>query len=168
MHLKRIMTWSLLVFVLVSIGYAIGKEVTLRSVRAKGTGAAGALAAPTPQSQTQADVVLVYYLHGNLRCQTCNRIEKTAKAVIERSFADDLRTGRMVWKVDNYQENEALGRRYDVSSSSVVLVALQGEKEIRHVRLDEVWTHASDAVALDAYLDGSITDFVAASRRAAP
>lgn len=128
---KKVISNLLLAFVLISIGYALGREVTQRSTRASGAGSAATM--------PDDGYVTVYYLHGTIRCVTCNAIERMTHEVVQRDFASQVERGTIRWKVENFQENDALAKRYDVVTSTVVLSRIQGGREITSRRLDEVW-----------------------------
>ena len=136
----------LLAFVLVSIGFALGKEVTLRRLPATGSTA----------SVTEGDKVVVYYLHTTFRCVTCNEIERLAKALVETEFAEDLSAGRIEWREVNFQQDDALAKRYEVVSSCVVVATRSGGKETGFQRLDEVWTRFKDPADFNAYVGEAI------------
>ena len=137
----------LLLFVLVSIGYALGKEVTLRSVQGK----AGEQPGPAASGQA-ADGAIVYYLHQTIRCVTCNTIEKAALEVVKQDFAADFQAGRLRWQMANMEEEEALAKRYDVASSTVVVVRIRGGKEAGFQRLDDTWTLTDQPEKLREYI----------------
>lgn len=138
----------LLGFVLVSIGFALGKEFALRSIRTTQAG--------DPAPAAIGDKTIVYYVHGTIRCVTCNKIEKLAHETIQREFAEDLRAGRIEWRTMNFQEHEDLAQRYDIASSTLVLVKLTQGKEVGFKKLDEVWTLADNPAAFSAYVTGAI------------
>lgn len=138
----------LLVFVLVSVGFALGKEFTLRSVRsAQAGGNAPAIA---------GDKVLVYYVHGTIRCITCNNIEKLAHEIVQKDFASDLQAGRIEWRMANFQTDEDLARRYDIVSSTVVLVKVSQGREVQSRKLNDVWILVDDPPAFNAYVTSEI------------
>jgi thiol-disulfide isomerase/thioredoxin len=94
-------------------------------------------------AQTAAikDGVIVYYFHGNTRCPTCRKIESYAHEAIERGFAAELDSGRLQWKVVNYETpgNEHLAEDYQVIAPSMVLVEMRGGKQKQWQNLDRVW-----------------------------
>jgi hypothetical protein len=112
------------------VGKEFGRHRSAAAPTAPGTGAA----APG------TDKVIVYYMHTAFRCVTCNGIERMAKAVVETDFADALAAGRLEWRAVNVQEREDLAKRYDVASSTVVVVRIQDGAESGFQRLDDVWT----------------------------
>ena len=50
------------------------------------------------EEQSQKDHVEVLYFHGKQRCATCVAIEKNAKEAIETQFANELKSGTVVFK----------------------------------------------------------------------
>lgn len=152
MTAKKIISNLLLAFVLVSIGFAIGKEAGLRSVRRPAEAA-------RPASATQpagSDKVIVYYMHQTFRCVTCNQIEAMTADLVKTDFAKELSDGRLEWKRENFQENEDLARRYNVASSSVVVVQVRDGKEVAHQTLDKVWELVGKRDEFAAYVGGTI------------
>jgi hypothetical protein len=152
MSVKKIITAALLGFVLVSIGFAIGKEVTLRRLAGRDAGDGSAAA-------VGGDTVVVYYLHPAMRCVTCNTIEKVARQAVQGGFAQELRSGRLQWRAMSIEDDEPLAKRYNVASSTVVVVRLHDGKETAHHRLDEVW----DLVDKPADLAACVTRAVRAA-----
>jgi hypothetical protein len=155
---KRFLGRLLLVFVLVSIGYALGKEAGRRSVPRHDP-------APQPHVQTdagvpaaEADRLVVYYFHATIRCVTCNTIERIAHETLESEFAAQLADGSIQWRLENFHENEPLAERYGVATSTVVLVRLQGEREVDFRRLDRVWELVHQPAAFAEYIAQEVRD----------
>jgi hypothetical protein len=158
MQLRKIGSNILLWFVLITIGFAIGKEVTLRSVQ-KGDPLAPD-AAPAP-SATSAEKTIVYYMHGRVRCVTCNTIEKQAKELVNREFAKELQDGRLEWQLTNYEEREDLAKRYNVTSNGVVLAKLKNGTDVRSQVLEDVWTLWDERSKFDKYVADAIRGYLA-------
>lgn len=153
MNMEAIKTWitRLLVgFVLVSIGFALGRDVTQRRLRSSQTATPPATAVNAPA--VPADRIQAYYLHGTIRCVTCNTIERTAKQLLDAEFAKELANGRLIWREVNFEQEPALAKRYDVAASTLVLVKEVNGKEVAFRRLDEVWPLAEKPVELQAYI----------------
>lgn len=72
--------------------------------------------------QTNKDVVEVLYFHGAQRCATCVAIEKNTTELLETTFADKLRSGKLVFKSVDITEEETLADKYEVSWSSLIIV----------------------------------------------
>lgn len=77
------------------------------------------------------DCVEVLYFHGKQRCATCMAIEENTKAVIEEQFADEIRSGELVYRVIDISdsENEALADKYEVTWSSLFICQWRDSKE---------------------------------------
>jgi len=62
------------------------------------------------------DGVVVYYLHSNTRCPTCQTIEAYAKEAVETGFAEELKNGKIQWRIINYESpgNEHYATDYQI------------------------------------------------------
>ena len=98
--------------------------------------------------------VVAYYFHGNFRCQTCRKIEALSREAVESGFPEDLKAGRLEWRVINVEEpgNEHFVQDYQLFSKSLVLVAKEGSKETRWKNLQKVWTLVGDKEAFIQYV----------------
>lgn len=129
--LKKTIARALLCFALVSLGFALGRMT-----------AGPAQAGPAAFGDTAQ--VVVYYFHAPVRCATCNKVEAMTKEVVQSAFAPQLRDGRVVLLVADYQEREDLATRYDIASSGIVVVKVRGGAEVEFTRLDEAWFAADE------------------------
>jgi len=157
MTMKKLRTYAknvLLAFVLVSIGFALGKEVTARRQSP----------ADTTGPVSGGDKVVPYYLHTTFRCVTCNEIERLTKALLDTEFAADLASGRIEWREANFQHDESLAKRYEVVSSCVVVVQVRGGKEAAYQRLDDVWTRYQNPSDFNQYVGSAIKKFQEADK----
>ncbi len=77
------------------------------------------------------DHVEVLYFHGKQRCATCMAIEKNAKEAVEAAFAEQLKSGEVVFKTIDIsrKENEKLAEKYEVSWSSLFVVKHKNGQE---------------------------------------
>ena len=148
MKLKPVLSKFLISSVLITIGFILGKEFSLRNGSQGDAG--GALGVP------EGNKAIVYYMHTTIRCVTCNQIEKMAQNVVATEFSQAREDGRLVWKDVDFQRNDALANRYDVVSSCVVVVHVRNGKEVSFQRLDEVWTLAEKPKEFDEYIAAAI------------
>ena len=156
MKAQKVISQLLLGFVLISIGFALGREAGRRSA-AQAKGDAGtAMKAET----SQADKVVVYYLYGPIRCVTCNKIEAVAKETVQTSFAKEIQADQVEWKTANFQEDEDLAKRYDIASSTLVVVKKQGGKDVKYQKLEEVWKLVNDKPAFVSYVRGAVKSYL--------
>ena len=83
-------------------------------VRAEGDGIA--------VDKGKKSVVEVLYFYGKQRCATCITIEKGTKEVMETKYAEELKSGELVFRSVDIQKEEALADKYEVSWSSLIVV----------------------------------------------
>ena len=148
---KNIIKNLLLAFVLISIGYAIAKNIVLRP---------GANRETSSSNAKSGQYLRVYYTHASVRCETCNNIEKMTHKLLESKFKKELADGRIEWQVVNFQENETFAKEFDVTTSGVIAVLMNGEKVVDYERLEDVWTLLSDPPAFNSYLEKAFKKFL--------
>ena len=110
---------------------------------------------------TETEVVL-YYFHGARRCKTCRAIESYAQEAVEGKFKDALDAGTLSWTVLNTDESENAHfvKDFGLVSSSLVLVAVDGGKVLRHETLQDAWTLVRDKPRFIEYIQGSVAEFL--------
>lgn len=116
----------LLAFVLVSIGFSLGRHYAGRPAQDKGT--------------EKSSLVRVYYMHANFRCATCNRIQQLTEELLKNKYAKQMASGKIEFIEANFQKDEALAERFDIKSSCVVVAEIKDGKIAAHQTLNEVWT----------------------------
>jgi len=156
MKVKKALSNVLLAFLLVSIGYAVGRE-TAPVGAGKGSllvPSSGSVQSPTASGEVAVtDQVMVYYLHG-IPCITCTMIDTTAEALVRDEFAAEVASGRVAYASLNYldRENESLADKYKVGSNMVIAVRVRDGLEVQRVRLDLVMELAGDREQLADYI----------------
>jgi hypothetical protein len=150
MKAKKIIGKLLLAFVLVSVGFAIGKETTRSHMPAQAEAA--------PVAAPGEDKIIVYYMHASFRCVTCNMVESMGEEIVRTEFADALKAGRIEWKAVNYQENDQLATRYKVGGNMIVVAKFRDGKEVATRRLDRVMELANNRDEFMAYVRGGIRE----------
>lgn len=144
----------LLCFVLISIGFALGK--TVASKRSPG------VTAKEPVTIAGRKVSVVY-AHTPFRCVTCNTIEELARETVMNRFAEEFAAGLVEWRTVNFQEDEAFAEQYSIASSCLVVVLENDGAETGFRRLDDVWTRYQDPEAFESYVADAIRDALAAA-----
>jgi hypothetical protein len=137
----------LLSFVLISIGFLIGKYSVKKQTESAVLSESG-------------NYVAVYYLHSTFRCETCNTIESMTRALLEREYHEALKNGSIQWREIDFMKNSALAEQFDVAASCVVVADIRDGSVLRYRRLDEVWTLIADPPAFDVYLRPVIDDYL--------
>lgn len=138
---KKILTFILLGIVAVSVFAVVMKEMRspgkAEPAKTEKSGAdAYSGATPTVKTPSAANVTTVYYFHGNKRCATCNKIETLAKAAVNAGFADEIKSGAVVFKSVNVDEtgNQHFVKDFDLASRCVVV-----QNGTKFERLEKVW-----------------------------
>lgn len=162
---RNIQAWIkniLLMLVFVSIGFSLGKEAMRRSL-------AGKSHLPTPRSadtKTEAERIVVYYMHSTFRCATCNEIERLTRKLVETEFPEELKSGKIEFKEVNFQKDEQLAQRYKVGAGCVIVAKIADGKDKEYETLNDVWTYYSDPVKFNEYVGSAIRKFLDEERNA--
>ena len=74
--------------------------------------------------------VELLYFHGKQRCLTCMAIEKFSTETVAKEFQEQVDSGKLIYKIIDIDKEEALADKYEVASSSLILIThtSQGEK----------------------------------------
>ncbi len=123
----------LLAFVLISIGFVLGKNFSYKNENRS-------TLKQSVKSVENGCFVDVYYFHSTFRCSTCNKIEKMTENLLKSEFSKQLDNKKIKYMDVNFQEDEMLAKQYEVVASCVVIVLKQNKKILKYRRLDEVWT----------------------------
>ena len=80
------------------------------------------------------DHVEVVYFHGKQRCVTCMAIEKYAREVVEKDFADEKKKGKVVFRIVDMStpEGAKIAKNYRVTWSSLYVNGWKAGKEKRY------------------------------------
>ncbi|MHC4848974.1 MAG: nitrophenyl compound nitroreductase subunit ArsF family protein [Planctomycetota bacterium] len=140
MTARKAIAIALGLFAAVSVAYVIYDESTDRD--------------PTkPVDAVEGDQLIAYYFHRNRRCTTCNAIESYSKQAIEKAFPDQLRSGRLVWRTINYEQEPQFRERYSLYTSTLLLADYRDGTELDWHELDETWHLVKDKAAFQAYVE---------------
>lgn len=154
---KKLITNLLLAFVLISIGFSLGKHSVAGNGNTGLNSVNGAvIAASNGAAVTDEKFVKIFYMHATFRCVTCNSIENKAKLLVERDFSAAYATKKIVWEAVNFQENEILAKKFDVVASCIVVAVVKGDEILEFKRLDDVWPLLDKPAEFDAYIANAI------------
>ncbi|MDD4821951.1 MAG: nitrophenyl compound nitroreductase subunit ArsF family protein [Bacteroidales bacterium] len=128
--MKKLLLFLTAILTMASCGNAQNNNAT----KAKAPAATGAKATINTKPVAQKEYVEVLYFHGKQRCITCNAIEKLTREVIEGSFAEQVKSGKLVFKVIDFskEENAKIAEKYEVTFSSLFLNTWKNGKESRN------------------------------------
>lgn len=87
--------------------------------------------AQTDNENNKEGYVEVLCFHSKQRCVTCRAIEDLTKSVVESDFADELKSGKLIFRVIDIttEENEEIADKYEVTWSSLFIVGHKGGNE---------------------------------------
>ncbi len=96
----------------------------------------------------------VLYFHSEHRCKTCLEIEKNTRAVLDNHFAKELKSGRIVFKTYNVDDeaNLKVCQKFDAFGSSLFLNRIAGGKETQKNLTDFAFTNAFNTKAFEEKL----------------
>lgn len=108
------------------------------------------------------DKTIVYYFHGDMRCMTCNKMEKYTKESIEASFEKELATANVEVQIINTdeKENKHFLTDYSLYTKSVVLSKIENGKEKKFKNLDQIWNLVRDEPAFKTYVKNETALFI--------
>jgi hypothetical protein len=103
-----------------------------------------------------------YYFHGNLRCSSCITIENFTATAIRNCFDEELKSGRLEWKVINVEEpgNEHFVKDFNLFTQQVILVEKVGGKQTRWKNLDQVWSLLNNESQFVSYIQSELSIFM--------
>ncbi len=106
----------------------------------------------------------VYYFMTTYRCPSCHFIEETTRKAINESFANEIKSGRMVFKTINIEEkgNGHFTKDYKLYTKSVILSDTKDSKETRWTNLDKVWQLIGNEPGFKAYIVKEIKTYLGA------
>ncbi len=117
--------------------------------------------------RSSQETLVVWYFHGTMRCPTCQTIEALAHEVVQTDFAQELASGRIVWKTANYEKPmySALAQKMQVRMPVVVLARMQSDQLLESKTLEEVWGLVQDKSAFRNFLLKEIRQMLGHSSR---
>jgi hypothetical protein len=109
-----------------------------------------------------SDQVVIYYLHMNRRCMTCERLEAYSKEAVETGFAEQVEDSSIVFRVENFETegNEHFAEDYQLYSQSLILSRQHNGKETEWKNLDKIWKLVGNKEEFITYVQTEIADFM--------
>jgi phosphoketolase len=83
------------------------------------------------ENQVNKNTIEVFDFHTTNRCVTCKAIEANTKYTLETYFAEELKSGKITFKIINIDEkvNEKLAEKFQASGTSLFLNVIVAKKE---------------------------------------
>lgn len=114
------------------------------------------------KSTNENAVVTVYYFHTTMRCHSCNLIEEFTKKAVQENFAEQIKSGRVVVKAVNIDEeqNKHFVKDYKLYTKSVIVSEGSDGKELRWKNLDQVWMLLRDQNKFGEYIRTEVGNYL--------
>lgn len=115
---------------------------------------------------TPAHQVIVYYFHGTKRCATCLKLEAYTTEAVDSAFAEQLKSGALVFRVVNTDStgNEHFTDDYQLYTKSVILSDQHKGEQTRWKNLEKIWELVDDHNAYLAYIRDEIQPYLDATK----
>jgi len=106
--------------------------------------------------------IVVTYFHNTFRCPTCHRIEELSSQAVNLNFEDEMKSGKVVWRVINVDEPEKKHyiKDYQLYTKSLIISEMRGGKEVRWKNLEKVWTFVRSKEKFDKYVKTEIKEWL--------
>ena len=108
----------------------------------------------TTQPGVAPDVIQVTYFSSDVRCATCVRIERLTRETVEKNFAAEIASGRIVLNTINLDGpgNAHFVQDYQLISKTVIVSDRAKGQEVKWENLQDVWSKQKDEKAFEAYV----------------
>jgi len=121
------------------------------------------LSAPSQAEESAKGAhVIAYYLHGDMRCPTCHKLEQYSQEAVETNFKDALASGKLEFKVVNVEDkgNEHYASDYQLYTKSLILSLVKGDKEIKWKNLDKIWEYVGNKQRFIDYIKSGVAELL--------
>ena len=106
---------------------------------------------------------MVCYFYAPPRCKTCVQLEAFAKDLMERKFAEELKTGKIEWRAVDYNaaENAGMASTYGLHTKHIVLMEEVDGKVMKWKDMSELWAKMRGANGeLEKYITSEVKSYL--------
>ena len=169
MPTKQIITTTILVFVVASLGYLlVGKseDITAEDTPETVVETANIQEPVLDEMESPVDLpnrrLIAYYFHGDVRCPTCRAIEEGAHEAMREFFPSEIESGSLEWKTINTDEvwNSHYVKDFELIASSVVVAEVSGAETVEWKNLHKVWQLVHEKEAYFDYIRTEVQPFL--------
>jgi hypothetical protein len=123
--------------------------------------------AAAPDTTALPHRVIAYYFHTSYRCVSCRKIEAYATEAIAAGFPNELKDGRLVWRVVNIEEkgNEHFVNDYKIFTKSVILVDEWNGQQRSWKNLPKIWELLGDKDRFLRYVRSETSVYLTAGKQ---
>ena len=114
------------------------------------------------QSVDSSDIFIAYYFHSTRRCATCKKLEAYTTEAVQNGFPEQLKSGRLEWRVVNIDEDEFKHYidDYKLYTKTVILSHIVNGKETEWINLDKIWNLVGDKEKYVKYIQDEVGAFL--------
>jgi len=104
------------------------------------------------------DGLVVVNFHGTTRCRSCLAIGEQSRLAVESGRREGWLPATTEWRAIDIDVpgREDFVSRYQLVSSTVVVLRRAGGRDVEWKRLDDVWDYISDPARMSEFLRGEI------------
>ena len=123
---------------------------------------AGKSEAASPVVKEASKKFVAFYFHGNFRCANCKKIEQYSREAIEKYFAEQLKTEKLVFNVINTDlpKNKHFIEDYQLYTKSLIIAEFKDGKQISWKNLAKVWNCLNDRDKFYEYVKSEIQKYL--------
>ena len=123
---------------------------------------AGKSETASPVVKEASKKLVAFYFHGNFRCTNCKKIEQYSGEAIEKYFAEQLRTEKLVFNIINTDlpKNKHFIENYQLYTKSLIIAEFKDRKQVRWKNLDKVWNYLNDRDKFYEYVRSEIQKYL--------
>ena len=106
--------------------------------------------------------LVVYYFHGGFRCPSCLKIEKYTKESVESNYKDQIKSGKIVFKIINIdvKGNEHFIMDYQLYTKSVIVSLVKDGKQTKWKNLPKVWEYLNNKPRFLSYIKDEVGQYL--------
>lgn len=150
--MKKLLTFGLLALAIVGAGFAVKQRMTASQ------------ASPASEANLSSDPALpdngkvVTYFTSDVRCQSCRKIESLTRQTVETRFAEQLKSGEIIFRTLNVDqaENKHFVSDYQLVSKTVIVSTRENGKETGFENLQDVWLKLNNPADFENYIAAAL------------
>lgn len=106
--------------------------------------------------------IIVYYFHGDFRCQTCLRIEEFTRKAVNDGFKNEMASSKIELKVVNIDKpgNKHFINDYNLKTKSVIISEFTGSKLVRWKNLPAIWNYHDNESSFIRYVRDEVKGYL--------
>lgn len=110
------------------------------------------------ENQSKQNSIEVIDFHSTNRCMTCKAIEANTKYTLDTYFANELKTGKIIFKIINVdkKENEKVAEKFEASGTGLFLNVINNGKENQIDLTNFAFMNGNDQKAFSSALKQTI------------